>query len=235
MPSCVLCNRTQSKLNDGNLCKKCFHSVNTEDGDSNNSNNEDDHYEEILSRIDLEKPVSKLSARELILMITSVIKETVAKDITLIKNDIIIIKSELTKVEKLESEITDLRETINVQQNTIEQQQTFLEYLANKDRLNNLIVTGVTETDQDEAAIKAIFATIVPEIDVSPEGNYVVQRLGNPETARIPRPVNVRFHNQSLDKKRMIVKNSKTLKGNERVKKVCIKKDTSCFSQRTTD
>ena len=170
--------------------------------------------------------VSKLSARELISMIKSVIKETVAKDITLIKNDIIIIKSELTKVEKLESEVNDLRETINIQQNTIEQQQTFLEYLANKDRQNNLIVTGVTETDQDEAVIKAIFETIVPDADVSPEGNYVMQRLGNPETARVPRPVHVRFHNQSLEKKRMIVKNSKKLKDNERYKKVYIKKDT---------
>ena len=38
-------------------------------------------------------------------------------------------------------------ETVELQKKTVHQQQVFLEHLANKDRVNNLIITGIPEGD----------------------------------------------------------------------------------------
>ena len=78
MPNCVACNRGQSKLNLGKLCKLCYIPP------ANNQATQDTMIatSPIENAIDLDKPISELSVRELLCMIkeqTKPIEQGVSK------------------------------------------------------------------------------------------------------------------------------------------------------------
>ena len=60
--------------------------------------------------------------------------------------------------------MNELKETMLTQQQTIRQQQSFLEYIANKDRHGNLIITGLQEAGKDGERVKHILQTVTPDI-----------------------------------------------------------------------
>ena len=69
------------------------------------------------------------------------------KKLNLIINDVKFIKSEISELKKLTAEVNTLKSLVHTQQNTIRQQQIFLERLANRDRRNNLFITGIVEKE----------------------------------------------------------------------------------------
>ena len=221
MPACIRCKKVQASLNVGNLCKLCFHNDSKAKGNSQTKD------------IDLDKCVADLTVKELLSIIRAEIEplgirlrhleETLEKDIAEIQSDIQVLKGDLIRVESLETEVNDLKQSTSTQQKTIRHQQTFLEYLANKDRSRNLIITGLPETDEDEQNINSIFQNVVPNIQPI---DYNYRRLGNTDTARLPRPILVELINNSANKRKIIFENSKILKANETLKNIFIKKDT---------
>ena len=112
---------------------------------------------------------------------------------------------------------------MSIQQETIRQQQSFLEYIANKDRQGNLIITGLQESDKDDEGLENILRTVAPDIR---HLEYNHKRLGNPETARSPRPILIERLNGSRNKRNTLCGKSNTLKSKPEFKKVFMKKDT---------
>ena len=95
-----------------------------------------------------------------------------------------------------------------MQQKTIQQQQSFLEYIANKDRHGNLIITGVQEADKNEEDVTNILSTVAPDIQPL---QYTDRRLGDPHKVRLPRPILIEISDGSKHKRNKICENSKIL------------------------
>ena len=132
-------------------------------------------------------------------IIKQVISEEITKDIADIKRDLNVLKDEIDT--QFEEKVEGLKETVTEQSKTIHQQQIFLEYLANKDCQNKLIITGIPEGD-DVKNIEELFETLLPNEDVRTTQDFDFHRLGNPETNRKPRPILTEFHNNTTEKKR---------------------------------
>ena len=91
-------------------------------------------------------------------------------------------------------EVKELQETVELQSKTVHQQQVFLEHLANKDRANNLVVTGIPEGTNDENRVKDMISAILPTEDIKVNQHFQVERIGSDETARKPRPLLLKFN-----------------------------------------
>ena len=228
MPSCVNCAKSQSLLNAGDLCRKCFAEqhdgvVKLKEGHfEDNTSLSDDNINAIKEKFD--KPITECSVQDFITIIQDVINNTVVKDMSDIKREVTEINTQLKKVEVLEKDVQELKDTLSIQQKTIKHQQSFIEFLANKDRRNNLIITGVPEAERDEEAVTDIFEIVVPEIRENLE--YEFKRLGDPAKARLPRPILLELLNDSKMKKDVILKNTKKLKENDQNSNIFVKKDT---------
>ena len=88
-----------------------------------------------------------------------------------------------------------------------------------------MIITGLRESENDEADIEDVFRSVVPDLDLDTSSDYKSRRLGNRETARLPRPLLVEFTNKAYNKKKKIKENGKRLKGKDKFDKVYIKSD----------
>ena len=120
--------------------------------------------------------------------------------------------------------IEELKETVELQKKTVHQQQVFLEHLANKDRVNNLIITGIPEGD-DTKSIDELITSLLPEENIKNDQDFQMKRLGNNDTARKPRPILLQFHQGAINKRKKMLQNNKKLKDIERFNKVYIKPD----------
>ena len=199
MPACTRCRKVQASLNAGELCKLCFH------------NNSKPKGNPLTKDIDQDNTVAELTVKELLSIIRAEIEPLGIRLKHLeevLEKDIQILKGELIRVESLEIEFIELKQSTVNQQKTIRHQQNFLEYLANKDRSHNLIITGLLEADEDEQSINAIFHSVAPSIQPI-ENNC--RRLGNTDTARMPRPILAELTNNSVNKRKIIFENSKNL------------------------
>jgi hypothetical protein len=120
--------------------------------------------------------------------------------------------------------IEELKESVKLQNRTVHQQQVFLEHLANKDRINNLVVTGIPEGN-DSTGMNDLIASFLPNEDIKENQDFSMKRLGNNETARKPRPLLLQFQPASTNKRKKMLQNNKKLKDIEQYKKVYIKPD----------
>lgn len=156
--------------------------------------------------------------------------ESVTNKLDVIINDIQFIKNEICQLKKLTTEVNNLKELVRIQQNTIRQQQIFLERLANQDRRNNLIITGLKESQdgvEDHDYINGIFRHLFPTDENEQPINleFDVHRLGKVESARLPRPIKVELKGNSVKMCHKICMNSKNLKDNEHYGMIYIKRD----------
>ena len=106
MPSCVNCSKGQTKLNSGDLCRKCFSELNAgvvkrkEDGPTSELSEED--VNSIKERIS--KPITECSIQDLITIIHYVIDGTIVNEINEIKKEVTETNLQLKKVEELEKD-----------------------------------------------------------------------------------------------------------------------------------
>ena len=140
------------------------------------------------------------------------------------------------RVEQIESKVEHLEKEWLTQRKIINNHQKFLESLANKDRQCNLIITGVMEHENtsndispeeretpdsyENRKVTEIMNILLPE-DL---GDLVIERIGNPETARKPRPIRVKLKLSIIRNK--ICSNSKLLKDKHGFDKIYVKKET---------
>lgn len=137
MPECKHCHERSSKLNAGQLCKTCFTEVNRDqvkrrdDGKaSNHANNtteipvnDGDVEKEISDIIDLDKPTSELSVRDLITLFKTITKPIIGKieksdkqfgkRVTSTENRITLLEAEMKQKDEKINMLTDI--IINMQ------------------------------------------------------------------------------------------------------------------------
>ena len=153
MPHCVECGKGQKELNDKTWCKKCFSERNNgtlkqrgyknSNGRIDETASNSDVATDIVNVINSNKPITEYTMKDLIPVIKQAIPESIA-------NDLESIKSSIEELKNLDESSNQLHETIqSIQQRTIQEQPSFLEYVANKDRQNNLIITGIRESEND--------------------------------------------------------------------------------------
>ena len=107
----------------------------------------------------------------------------------------------------------------------IKNQQTFLEQVANNERKNNLIFTGIIEENSAEEVIKQICQEIAPDLLSDQKLSFNWKRLGN-DLAHKPRPLLVELTGPfKSEVKNTILINAKTLKGKENFNKIYINRD----------
>ena len=82
-----------------------------------------------------------------------------------IGNDLVSIKSSIEELTNMDESIDQLCD-VTIQQRAIQEQQSFIEYLAIKDRQNNLIITGLPESDNNEVDIEDVFRSVGPDLDL---------------------------------------------------------------------
>ena len=122
-------------------------------------------------------------------------------------------------------EVKELKETVELQSKTVHQQQVFLEHLANKDRANNLIITGIPEGDNDEDSVSDVITAILPREDIKVNQHFQIKRIGDDQTARKPRPLLLQFNKDVPEKRKKLLQNNKKLKDVENYDRVYIKPD----------
>ena len=127
--------------------------------------------------------------------------------------------------EQSKNDVETLKESVDLQHKAVHQQQVFLEHLANKDRENNLVVTGIIETGNDEASVEELITSLLPNEDIRLNQDFTMKRLGNDETARKPRPLLLQFHSHAAMKKKKVLRNNTKLKNITAYEKVYIKPD----------
>ena len=107
----------------------------------------------------------------------------------------------------------------------LQNQQSLLELMANNGRKENLIFSGVQEENADVDTVNEICQVITPELIEEQKLVFTCKRLGNNE-ARKPRPILVELSGQcKMEAKNKILSNAKSLKDNDRYKKVYITRD----------
>ena len=159
MPKCCACSNSQSKLNEGNLCRSCR--AKAKDGDmasqmATNSN--------VTNSLDMNKGIGELSIGDLITLIQQTVSPIVAPitvkldglekkvDDALTKMAVVekTALENTTKITKLEEETGDNKDNIESIDNyvgalkkVILKQQKFLESVRRKDLANILIMSGI--------------------------------------------------------------------------------------------
>ena len=131
MPYCIHCGNSQAKLNNGAYRKGCF-------------NNKNKGFDNLKANSGMDYTIDDTNEDDDVIR-TQGNYVSLEKKLDLIFNDIKFIKSEISELKKLTAEVNTLKRLVHTQQNTIRQQQIFLERLANRDRRNNLIITGIVE------------------------------------------------------------------------------------------
>ena len=127
--------------------------------------------------------------------------------------------------EESKNDVKSLKESVDLQHKTVHQQQVFLEHLANMDRKNNLVVTGIIESGNDNASVEELITSYLPNEDIKLNQDFTMKRLGNEETSRKPRPLLLQFHPHAALKKKKVLQNNTKLKDIAAFEKVYIKPD----------
>ena len=104
--------------------------------------------------------------------------------------------------------------------------QKMLESILSKERQNNIIITGVAETEEEDVkTVQTIFTHIKPDyIDNVETIEMDIERIGDVEIARKPRPLKVNVKRSKL--RNEICANARKLKGKEGYDEIYVKKDT---------
>ena len=93
------------------------------------------------------------------------------------------IKESLNEINTLKEEVRSLSDKLNTAYKSIHQQQLFLEYLEGKDRRKNLVIYGLSESEDglganDTEKLKNVLIKAkCPTIDST---TFALRRLGNP-------------------------------------------------------
>ncbi len=137
-------------------------------------------------------------------------------------------REEVAEIRGLRQEVQTLSVRLDDAYTTIHHQQMFLEYLDGKERRQNIVITGVSENDDDlgstdRAKVKTVLDTAgySKPFDTS---EWSIRRLGQ-ENAEKKRPIHITVNNpQQRDDIMKVVKNLKQARGN--MARVYVKKDT---------
>lgn len=132
----------------------------------------------------------------------------------------------LEDVSKLRTEVETLKAKVNTQSMVFEKQQLFLEKLDARDRIQNLIISGVSEERQIEGSSTddQKIALIFEKLECDDIQDYTSERLGSSTEGRT-RPIKIQVQSQAV--RDQIVSRSKRLKeAGEPFNRIYIKKDT---------
>ena len=256
MPNCVNCNKRQKHLNNGSLCKSCFtdqsfnanndssgFNTNTntdpdeltfnQDGSTWNSNNAsasstDILNPSILTRPDLNKPVSQLCVQELISLLQPLEKKIDNLEHSVNKR----MKSIETRNDVLEKELHKQKKKSDVLTGIIVDMQRALNNMDSGERSKNIIVSGLTEKDitipnepvlkTDQEKIQFILRKInVNDVDVN---NCQFHRIGKEVDDR-SRMLKINL-NDKVKREVIMAKAPELRKLDEPLKKIFINRDS---------
>ena len=133
--------------------------------------------------------------KALLTIITTTNDEEPSNNILL--NELKDIKESLNAINTLKEEVKYLSEKLNTAYESIHQQQLFLEYLEGKDRRKNLVIYGLSESEDgigvnDLAKLRNVLSKAkCPTIDPT---NFSLRRLGNPNPRG--RPLHITLNSQ---------------------------------------
>ena len=145
--------------------------------------------------------VNKLNNAQLKKALLTSINTTTTKDEETSNSDLLNelkeIKGKLNEISTLKEEVRCLSEKLNTAYESIHQQQLFLEYLEGKDRRKNLVVYGLSESEDELGSTEldklknVLNKAKCPTIDSS---NFKLRRLGNPNPRG--RPLHITLNSQ---------------------------------------
>ena len=225
MPKCILCNKSQSALNEGNLCKQCFRKP----ADSSQSENDEPFIslsKEALRDL-IQKELEPLTKR-----ITDLesMNKSLSTELKLLKN-----RNKTDNNDRSDNQIKECSDNLKTIKATVAAQQKTLEDLQQDRRAKNLIITGVPEAPGEPSDTRRIDFNTVESIFTAVECPGIcanrVTRLGkkqetpleNSDISPTPRPLLVCLN--TTNDARTIIKKSSNLKKSSDFKKVYIKKD----------
>jgi hypothetical protein len=150
--------------------------------------------------------------------------ETMQKVIQRMDNVEASIRSQATRTTFVEHEIELIRDDIESVKTTVKSSVTNMEDVIRESQLRiskqcNLVFMGVPEDDDAITKVKAILNIIHPDFNLDIENN----RLGNPETSKLPRPMRVAL--PTIEERRLALRNCKKLKGHQEFKGISVKPD----------
>lgn len=145
------------------------------------------------------------------------------------------VREDLAAMKEMKNKIESLNARLDDAYMIIHQQNRFLEYLDAKDRVRNLVITGVSEDDDnlgttDGEKIKTVFEAAGYAGPIRTEV-WATKRLGKPDAERRRRPIHVTLESQN--QRSDILKVAKNLKekGGE-FARIYIKKDVHPAARR---
>jgi hypothetical protein len=124
----------------------------------------------------------------------------------------------------MEHEIDLIREDIESVKTTVKSSVRNMEDVIRESQLRiskqcNLVFMGVSEDDDAVTKVKAVLEIILPDRNFDIDNN----RLGNPDTSKLPRPMRVEL--STIGEKRPALKNCRKLKGHQEFQGISVKPD----------
>jgi hypothetical protein len=120
-------------------------------------------------------------------------------------------------VSAIANEVDVIRNAVSVHFSEVEDQ--IKEGQMRMMKLSNLIIMGVPKDRRGTTTVREILKIILPEFDRP----IVENRVGDPKTSKIPRPIRIAL--SSFDEKRFALDNCRKLKGHNEFKGILAKPD----------
>ena len=252
MANCVKCDASISRSNKSGRCKKCYETRNNDGDNSQNdtipSTSSDSWDLNITDAILTELPelpnqwykedVSKLNAGHLVRIMMGFF-HPVREELNEVKGRVIdleqgndkmgkVMDSHGDRIEDLEKDIIEKEKELMNLKKTLFNQQLFMENLQKKDLKNNMIITGIPNSDlevddaiyhSDEEKIAYILSEVCEHMNAS---SYKIVSFPSAEN-RTTHVCKVIFNN--FEDKMNIMKNSKRLKDNDVLKSIFLQWD----------
>ena len=179
-----------------------------------------------ISKNDLYDIIKKSAGEEDGLIQPELIREFRAmKDSFLaLSNEMKTCKAQLDTIPIIQQEMNNLKDTVNTQSQILYNQQMYLEYLENKSRLKNIVITGVDEESPLEGASTDYnkCAKIFEKIDAR-EVAFTSRRIGRSDRGR-HRPILVEVESKEI-RNSIIEKASALKRSGDTYRMIYIKKD----------
>ena len=236
MPNCTNCNTTQSRLNNGSLCKACFNDRNK----GSVKKKKDD--EVFMSNLTVHPVISEMMSGDTPINELTVngLSDLITRLLQPLQDDVITIKENMTnrlnaqdhRIKLLETDKVKSEEEIALLKSVICNMQNSLNRMDSESRKSNMIVTGLLEQDivsdtgtitTDVGKVRYILGKIGDTTSVDSVDNWEITRIGK-SRENYNRVVKIKTTSVE-DRDRVLKLASKIKELPDSWKKVYIKKD----------
>ena len=251
MPNCSICNTVKTRLNTNGICKECRSSNNGSANDNEstesqetqhittardygagNVNDNDTAHNQTIETIDLDKPITEMSVRELLCLFkneVNIMLETKVKVIESTTNNKL--NGLEKRIELLESEAIQKDEQLETLTSIIKNMQRSINFIDFDKRVNNIMISGLSEDtikvndtvlNNDHQKVKHILSII--DCNEISNNDITITRIGK-QREDVCRIIKVTLPNKE-DRDKVLKKAPSLKLSCETWGKVYIKKDT---------